>query len=38
VKYVILKEIYVYNARRKILPPFPKSIEEIQLILEERGV
>ncbi|KAL4153054.1 hypothetical protein QTP88_000887 [Uroleucon formosanum] len=28
----------IYNARRKILPPFPKSIEEIQLLLDERGV
>ncbi|KAF0712045.1 RT RNaseH 2 domain-containing protein [Aphis craccivora] len=25
----------IYNAKRKILPPFPKSIEEIQLILDE---
>lgn len=28
----------IYNARRKTLPPFPKSIEEVQLILDERGV
>ncbi|KAF0717415.1 MULE domain-containing protein [Aphis craccivora] len=28
----------IYNARRKILPPFPKSIEEIQLILDERAL
>jgi len=28
----------IYNARRKTLPSFPKSIEKVQLILNERGV
>jgi hypothetical protein len=28
----------IHNARRKTLLPFPKSIEEVQLILDERGV
>jgi len=29
---------HLHFSRRKTLPPFPKSIEEVQLILDERGV